>query len=295
MNLYLDSLALSQSVASANRVIMEPVKKYHFGPSPLDNSDPPVNLEHLFPRQGSDRLPIPITEAPTEYIVTATQFLDAELADPSSAIHRAITLPPNLVYAEPPDLEDEQALKAYKKVSKHDPKPLQTPDQVYEAAKLYLKCPLDFAINVRYPGQLQQHNDFIGQHWVTLYCTKTGWRTEKVLMVIKWLGPNILKGIEEGAYIHPWWVDEAKALHCKYAALCDYEDLLLFKVDRVVEPRSLSVMAVRREDMKKALLGFLVEACDEGSGRRVRRKSIRDLCGRRRWRVCKKAMGLFSY
>jgi hypothetical protein len=53
-------------------------------------------------------------------------------------------------------------------------------------------------------------------------------------------------------------VDEATALQCKYAALCDYEDLVFFKVDRVYEATSLRVMAVRREDMRKALLGFLV-------------------------------------
>jgi hypothetical protein len=270
MESYLNSLALSQSVASANTVKMEVVKKYYLGPSPLDKNDAPVLPEHLLPRSSRNRLPIPITEAPIDYIASATQFLDDKVADPCSTIHDAITLPPDLAYVEPPaDPKDECSVEAYKKRSdEDDPKPLQSPDHVYKAAKLYLKCLLDFAIDVRYPGQLQQHNNFIGQHPVTLYCDKTGWRTtEKVLMVIKWLGPNILKGIEEGSYIHPWWVHEAKALQCKYAALCDYENLVLLKVDRVCEPRSLRVMAVRREDMRKALLGFLVEACDEVFGK----------------------------
>jgi hypothetical protein len=150
MDRYLDSLALCG-------MVMEVVKKYHPGSSPLDNSDPPVIIEHLLARSGRNRLPIPITEAPTDYIATAAEFLDGEVADPCSTIHAAITLSPDLAYAEPSaDLEDERVVKIYKKRSdEDDPKPLQTPSDVYAAAKLYLKCQLGFAINARYPGQLQ--------------------------------------------------------------------------------------------------------------------------------------------
>jgi hypothetical protein len=183
---------------------MEVFKKYEPGPSPLDNNDPPVKLEHLLPQPGRNCLAIPITSGPSYYTQIATEFLDTEVADPCSAIHDAITLPPDPVFAKPPDPEDKKAVKEHNKTKLDSPQLLKTSAEVYEAAKLYLKCPLDFAINVRYPGQLTQHNDFLGDHRVTLYCTKIGYKeTERVLMAIKWIGANTLKGIEERGYVHP--------------------------------------------------------------------------------------------
>jgi hypothetical protein len=61
------------------------IKNYRPGPSPLENNDPPVKLAGLFPQPGLNR-------------------------------HDAISLPPDLLYAEPPNPEDKKAVTEYNKL-----------------------------------------------------------------------------------------------------------------------------------------------------------------------------------
>lgn len=62
-----------------------------------------------------------------------------------------------------------------------------------------------------------------------------------------------------------WLIKQAyayvKRSKCNYAALCDYDNLILLKFHRM--PRSADVIVVPQEHFREALLGFMVESCEE--------------------------------
>ena len=89
-----------------------------------------------------------------------------------------------------------------------------------------------------------------------------GTHQPRLLMTIKWLCPNTLGGIVEGATIDRQWVDEPKAYKCPYVTLCDYDNLVLLRFGNVLGIEGVRVTAVSRDNMRMAFLGFLLEACD---------------------------------
>ncbi|KAI4956817.1 hypothetical protein J4E86_005288 [Alternaria arbusti] len=149
---------------------------YH---SPLENADEElVKFKNPYLKSMRDQSICTIwhTDAPTDYIHSATTFLEAEYANPDSPIHQDPPLPtlPN---------PDDNSLR-----------PLKTDDDVFDAARIWLKCPLDHAIVMKYPTQLAQRN---GR--VSLYYEKfMGTHQPRLLMTVKWLCPNTLAGIVEG-------------------------------------------------------------------------------------------------
>jgi hypothetical protein len=185
------------------------------------------------------------TDEPTDYVHCATTFLDAEYANPNSPIHQDPKLPT-------PPKPDDTSLK-----------PLKTNDDVFDAARIWLKCPLDHAIVMRYPTDLAQRNGWVGNSRVTLYY-ESYTRTDrpKLLMVIIWLRPNTLGGVVVGNVIDRHHVDEPKAYNCEFIALCDYDHLVLLKFGAVAGSDGVRVTAVPRDCMCLAFLGFLLEACD---------------------------------
>ncbi|KAL1792858.1 hypothetical protein ACET3X_009365 [Alternaria dauci] len=187
----------------------------------------------------------PPTDAPIDYVDTATAFLDAEYADPDSPIHQDPNLPT-------PPKPDGVSLK-----------PLKTPGDVFSAARIWLKCPLDHAIVMKYPTELTQRSGYLGGGLVTLYFENSA-RTHapKMVMLIKWLGPHKLASVVQGDVIERRYVEEAEALNSRYIAFCDYDHLVLFNFGSVSKPHALRVTAVPRDLMRLALLGFLLEACD---------------------------------
>jgi len=62
-----------------------------------------------------------------------------------------------------------------------------------------------------------------------------------------------------------WFVKQVTAYYvrtgCRYAALCDYEHLILIKFGHNGSLESAKVTIVPRSRFRKALLGFLIEAC----------------------------------
>jgi hypothetical protein len=63
------------------------------------------------------------------------------------------------------------------------------------------------------------------------------------------------------------FVKEITAIHdrtgCRYAALCDYEHLVLIRYLGDGNLEEADVALVDRKDMRKALLGFAIEACED--------------------------------
>ncbi|KAI4695053.1 uncharacterized protein J4E84_001677 [Alternaria hordeiaustralica] len=216
--------------------------------SPLDNADEElVKYKNPYLKGMGDQSICTIwpTDAPTDYISSATVFLEAEYANPDSPIHQDPPLP------IPPDPDDNSL------------RPLKTDDDVFDAARIWLKCPLDHAIVMKYPTQLVQLNGWVGYSRVTLYYEKfMGTHQPRLLMTIKWLCPNTLDGIAEGDTIDRQWVDEPKAYKCSYVALCDYDNLVLLRFGNVLGIEGIRVTAVPRDSMRLAFLGFLLEACD---------------------------------
>ncbi|KAI4626528.1 hypothetical protein J4E83_003679 [Alternaria metachromatica] len=215
--------------------------------SPLDNADEElVKYKNPYLKGMGDQSICTIwpTDAPTDYTNSATTFLEAEYANPDSPIHQDPPLP------IPPDPGNSL-------------RPLKTDDDVFDAARIWLKCPLDHAIVMKYPTQLVQLNGWVGSSRVTLYYEKfMGTHQPRLLMTIKWLCPNTLDGIAEGDTIDRQWVDEPKAYKCSYVALCDYDNLVLLRFGNVLGIEGVRVTAVPRDSMRLTFLGFLLEACD---------------------------------
>jgi hypothetical protein len=174
--------------------------------SPLDHENKELIMfdnPRRDPRRAHSIFYIPPTDAPVDYVNTATAFLEAEYADPNSPIHQDPKLP------TPP------------KSDKAPSKPLKTVDDVFNAARIWLKCPLDHAIVIRYPTELGQRNGYLGDGLVTLYYESfTRTHAPKMVMMIKWLSPHELASIVQGNVIDRRYVEEAEVLDSRYIALC---------------------------------------------------------------------------
>jgi hypothetical protein len=215
--------------------------------SPLDHEEKLMKFvnPHNVSGKAHTTFSIPPTDAPIDYIEAATDYLEAELANPESPIHQDPKL------STPPTSDDAP------------PKPLKTADDVFNAARIWLKCPLDHAIIMRYRTELAQRNGYLGDGLVTLYYENFLQTTRpRMVMIINWLHPNTLDGIVEGNVIDRKYVDKAQALDCAYVAICDYDHLVLLKFGPVSGPDRVRVTAVPRDLMRLAFLGFLLEACD---------------------------------
>ncbi|RYN30287.1 hypothetical protein AA0119_g1994 [Alternaria tenuissima] len=215
--------------------------------SPLDHENKELirfDNPRRDPRRAHSIFHIPPTDAPVDYVNTATGFLEAEYADPVSPIHQDPKLP------TPPKSDEAPS------------KPLKTVDDIFNAARIWLKCPLDHAIVIRYPTELGQRNGYLGDGLVTLYYESfTRTHAPKMVMMIKWLSPHELASIVQGNVIDRRYVEEAEVLDSRYIALCDYEHLVLLNFGSFSEPHVLRVTAVPRDSMRLAFLGFLLEAC----------------------------------
>ena len=170
---------------------------------------------------------------------------------------------------------------------------LETEQDVVHLSTLYLIHPVILAINAKYPQILTQLSECkLDALRVDLNIkTKTQGKNEAVMMVeYKRCGYIQEKQFEEAMCSADeakemdellksqgkqfslkagsnalWFTKQAMAYHqrthCKYVALCDYEHLILLKFDNLLE--SAKVTIVPRKNLRKALLGFLLEACTD--------------------------------
>ncbi|KAG9185380.1 hypothetical protein G6011_07924 [Alternaria panax] len=216
--------------------------------SPLDHEDKALikfDKPRRDPRKANSVFCIPSTNAPKDYVEVATNFLETEYENPNSPIHQDSKLPTPPRIGDPP------------------PKPLKTAGDVFDAARIWLKCPLDHAIVMRYPTELVQRNGYLSNGLATLYYeSPTRTHAPKMIMLIHWLSPHALGNIAQGGVISRRYVDEAKALNSRYTALCDYDHLVLLDLGPVPNPDGLRVTTVLRDLTRLEFLGFLLEACN---------------------------------
>jgi hypothetical protein len=80
-------------------------------------------------------------------------------------------------------------------------------------------------------------------------------------VVVKWM-PHGYVDAQEGMIEQ--YVEEMMQLECKYTAICDYERMMLFEFNSGLVPMKVKVVVVPRDAIRKGLLGYVIEAVEQG-------------------------------
>jgi hypothetical protein len=177
------------------------------------------------------------------------------------------------------------------------PHGIATEQDVVNLSTMFLLPPIIAAIDALYPGRLTQYSEQDLDHLRVDHSIRTKEQGKReAVMLIEYkrccllhveeftnamcdredLGAKLDELKRENYYStldrsnNAYWIVKqataySKRTKCRYVALCDWERLILIRFQRNGKMDSAEVTIVPRSLFRKALLGFLIEACQDAN------------------------------